>query len=104
MLGCMDTCAMTILTAVNLHMFMVGLLIDAVWKPSCLSCRYSFFVAGLAQTWHWGFHSCNGLSADGDHKKWGGPYEVGLNQYHFTLNELLACGIISASETKCLFC
>lgn len=28
------------------------------------------------QTWHWGFHSCNGLSADGDHDKWGGPYEV----------------------------
>ncbi|KAL3136206.1 hypothetical protein ABBQ32_007220 [Trebouxia sp. C0010 RCD-2024] len=40
--------------------------------------RYSFFVAGLAQTWHWGFHSCNGLSADGDHKKWGGPYEFVL--------------------------
>ena len=40
------------------------------------NCRYSFFVAGLAQTWHWGFHSCNGLSADGDHDKWGGPYEV----------------------------
>lgn len=39
-------------------------------------CRYSFFVAGLAQPWHWGFHSCNGLSADGDHDKWGGPYEV----------------------------
>ena len=39
-------------------------------------CRYSFFVAGLTQTWHWGFHSCNGLSADGDHDKWGGPYEV----------------------------
>ena len=38
--------------------------------------RYSFFVAGLMQTWHWGFHSCNGLSADGDHDMWGGPYEV----------------------------
>ncbi|DBA98627.1 TPA: hypothetical protein ACH3X1_014416 [Trebouxia sp. C0004] len=40
--------------------------------------RYSFFVAGLMQTWHWGFHSCNGLSADGDHAKWGGPYEFVL--------------------------
>ncbi|DBB15612.1 TPA: hypothetical protein ACH3X3_003824 [Trebouxia sp. C0006] len=40
--------------------------------------RYSFFVAGLMQTWHWGFHSCNGLSADGDHDKWGGPYEFVL--------------------------
>ena len=38
--------------------------------------RYSFFVAGLMQSWHWGFHSCNGLSADGNHDKWGGPYEV----------------------------
>ena len=46
-------------------------------------CRYSFFVAGLAQTWHWGFHSCNGLSADGDHEKWGGPYEVlAVSQAH----------------------
>lgn len=41
-----------------------------------MACRYTFFVAGLAQTWHWAFHSCSGLSADGDHKKWGGGYEV----------------------------
>eukprot|EP00891_Asterochloris_glomerata_P005631 jgi/Astpho2/5631/Aster-x0692 len=39
---------------------------------------YTFFVAGLAQTWHWAFHSCSGLSADGDHKKWGGGYEFAL--------------------------
>ena len=50
------------------------------WRAAAdvaMACRYTFFVAGLAQTWHWGFHSCSGLSADGDRQKWGGGYEVG---------------------------
>lgn len=36
--------------------------------------RYTFFVPAVLQSMHWGFHSCNGLSATTDFSKWGQPH------------------------------
>jgi hypothetical protein len=36
-------------------------------------CRYTFYVPAVSQPFHWGFHSCNGLSASADLELWGEP-------------------------------
>ncbi|KAK9808440.1 hypothetical protein WJX73_006046 [Symbiochloris irregularis] len=46
--------------------------------PQCFAprtvIRDTFVVPSNTQQWHWGFHSCNGLSVNSDIEKWGTPH------------------------------
>lgn len=37
------------------------------------TCRYPVALPSKDQGWNWGYHSCNGLSASADVKKWAEP-------------------------------
>ena len=41
---------------------------------ACAVCRYTVALPGRNQSWNWGFHSCNGLSAGADVSKWQEPH------------------------------
>ena len=62
-------------------------LVQEIWQPPCgrMSCqgnnvnglpmhRFAVALAAKDESWRWGFHSCNGLSAGADVRAWKDPH------------------------------